>query len=64
MTKYHVCRDVFVDMGTGGRVWERLPHHEQPADGFPSWTEAEIWLQERFLPPHIWRVEPFVPEQG
>ena len=43
--------------GTMPKV-ELVGHPDQPEDGFESWSAAEMWLQERFLAPHLWRVEP------
>lgn len=58
MTRYKVTRFLTKSQALGAEAGVH-PHPDQPEDGFGSWTEAEIWLQERFLPPHIWRVEPF-----
>ena len=71
MTRYQVLRDLHPAQALRegrGAVWfekdeprffDRERHPDAPRRGFASWTEAEIWLQERLLPPHIWRVEPF-----
>ena len=57
MTKYRVVRDDAV-RGASERYTFKSLHPDQPADGFPTWTDAELWLNEHFLAPHIWRVEP------
>ena len=60
MTRYEIVRTAFVLSEIVGVSREVVVqrHPEQPADGFPTWTDAELWLQEHFLAPHVWRVEP------
>jgi hypothetical protein len=57
MSRYRVVKDGHTYEGTMPKV-EIIPHPEQPAEGFETWSEAELWLNTYFLAPHIWRVEP------
>lgn len=56
MTRYEVVRQVSPSPSWALANLER--HPDQPEDGFGSWTEAELWLMERMLAPHVWRVVP------
>lgn len=61
MTRYLVIQSRVQSDPSSPRVLERsiTPHPEMPKGGFDSWAEAEAWLHERFLAPHIWSVEPY-----